>query len=82
MLRYNPKTDEHKTVVEDVYKRIDYGYIKLPELFNSLSHVLQSYAVSVQGLVDLAELDNDSLQYEKGRFMKEFKSFKERIEIH
>lgn len=82
VLRYNPNTDEHKTVVEDVYKRINYGYIKLPELFNSLSPVLQSYAVNVRGLVDLAELDNDSLQYEKGRFMKDFNSFKERIEIH
>ena len=37
---------------------------------------------AIRGLVDLAELDNDSLQYEKGRFMKDFNSFKERIEIH
>ena len=80
--RYNPKTDEYKTEIEDVYKQVDYGYAKLPELFNSLNPILRAYAVNVRGLVDLAELDNESLQYEKGRFMKEFNSFKERIEIH
>ncbi|MGN0823478.1 MAG: hypothetical protein ACI4MB_00255, partial [Candidatus Coproplasma sp.] len=44
---------------------------KLNEVFNSLDQMLQTYLVNTSALVDLSELEEDSLKFEKARFYKQ-----------
>lgn len=44
---------------------------KLTELFNSLDPELKAYLVNYSTLVELSEMANESLKYEKARFFKQ-----------
>lgn len=44
--------------------------IKVDKIFNNLSPELKEYCRNVNGLIELARLDGEQLNYEKGRFIK------------
>lgn len=52
--------------------------IRIEEIFNSLSPELQAYCRNIGGLIELADLTNEQLNYEKGRFMRMIPQLKER----
>lgn len=48
-----------------------WAHAKLTEIFSSLDQMLQTYLVNVSSLIELSELEEESLKYEKARFYKQ-----------
>lgn len=85
ILNANSKTDEELWAelvstlprVYEISRYLGYSHYsawaqsKLLEVFNSLDQILQTYLVNVSTLVELSELEEDSLKYEKARFYKQ-----------
>ncbi|MGN0806719.1 MAG: replicative helicase loader/inhibitor [Candidatus Coproplasma sp.] len=51
---------------------------KLSEIFNSLDEMLKTYLVNISSLVELSELADESLKYEKARFFKQAPNLRKR----
>lgn len=51
---------------------------RVKELFNSLSPELKEYCRNINGLIELAQLDGEQLNYEKGRFNRTMPQLKDR----
>lgn len=52
--------------------------IQLEQIFNNLSPEIKAYCRNEGGLVEIAELTDEQLNYEKGRFMRMIPQLKER----
>ena len=56
-----------------------WAHTKLTEVFNSLDQMLQTYLVNISTLVELSELEEDSLKFEKARFFKQVPNLRKRV---
>ena len=54
---------------------------RIGKVFDGLDTKLKEYCGSMRGFMDLAQIDEADLQYEKGRFMKQAPVIAERIKI-
>lgn len=56
-----------------------WAHAKLLEVFNALDQILQSYLVNTSALVELSEQTEESLKFEKARFLKQVLSIRKRV---
>lgn len=61
---------------EDTYK---YGKERLDKVWNELSEEIKTYLVNLSTLIDIASGDEESRQYEKGRFLKAMPRIRETL---
>lgn len=61
---------------EETYK---YGKERLDKVWNELSEEIKTYLVNLSTLIDIACADEESRQYEKGRFLKAIPRIRETI---
>ena len=55
--------------------------IEIRDIYENLTPELKAYCGSASGLVSLSGLDDEQLQFEKARFLKQINSIKESIKI-
>lgn len=52
---------------------------RIKEIYDGLSPEIQAYVPNANTLIEIASLDDEQLQYEKGRFMKTVPNLRQRI---
>lgn len=59
---------------------VNWAQAKLTEIFKSLDKTTQAYLVNNSALVELAELSDEALRFEKTRFFKQIPTLRKRCE--
>lgn len=61
---------------EECYKR---GCARLNKIWSELSEEIKAYCVTISGLREIAAMDNEGRQYEKGRFLRAMPRIRETL---
>lgn len=72
--RFNAIDDNGKTQGDNARDRVE-------EIFNGLSAELKDYCRNSRGLIDIAQMDDSDMQYEKARFLRVMPTLKERARV-
>jgi hypothetical protein len=72
--RFNAVDPNGKTQGDNARDRVE-------EIFNGLSLELKEYCRNSRGLIDIAQLSENDLQYEKARFLRVMPTLKERARV-
>lgn len=72
--RFNAIEANGKTQGDNARDRVE-------EIFNGLSAELKDYCRNSRGLIDIAQMDDTDMQYEKARFLRVMPTLKERARV-